>query len=68
MEKLILEMGNRFRGLWKLRPLGDGGMLHNHEWFVTFIYKGDVVDTDGYTSPELALKSAISTLENESFK
>lgn len=65
MDKLIKEMGNKFRGLWKLRPLGNGGMLHKHEWFVTFIYRGDVVDTDGYNNPELALKTAISTLYYE---
>ena len=66
MEELIAHLGKAFRGLWVSYRL-----LHNQEnpdgpramWSVTFIHKGQYVETPEATDPIVALEVAIKIVE-----
>lgn len=64
MEKLIAELGDNFRGVWRARHFTnreDGKWV----WYVTFVFKNDLVETDGDSTAEVALKTAIYILTHQ---
>ena len=62
VQKLIDQLDDNFRGLWRAHHLTNS--LEGYwRWYVTFEYKGDLVETDGSATPEGALTSAIEIIE-----
>ena len=63
MEELIKILGPRFRGLWRSYTLTAREELLD-EWTVTFIWKGQYVETPSYSNPFQALNFAKEKIEN----
>ena len=61
MKKLIEELGYNFRGLWRanivvsedVKPISTKWM-----WYVTFTYRHNLLETNGDSTPEDALRAA----------
>ena len=65
MEELIKQIGSKFRGVWRAKPITKAGLTLPHEWYVTFEFRGDMQDTPGLKTMEEAFASAIETLKIE---
>lgn len=65
MEELIKQMGNKFRGVWRAKPMTKDGKIMPHEWYVTFEFRGDMQDTFGMPTMKEAFQSAIESLKFE---
>ncbi len=59
MEGLLAVLGDFFRGLWVSTIVFDPNERRK-DWSVTFIYKGEYVETPGFATPEEALKCAVN--------
>jgi hypothetical protein len=62
--ELIEKMGSQFRGLWRSHTLSAKDELFD-EWTVTFIWKGQYVETPDFSSPVQALLFAVEKIKNE---
>lgn len=60
-EKLKI-LGDNFRGLWRSKLVKEEGIIEEG-WSVTFLYNGDLVETDYFETPEEALNKTIKILE-----
>lgn len=58
----ITKMGSSFRGLWQYRELKDDE-LSDDMWCVTFVYKGNFVDTPLKDSIYKAFNFALDKLK-----
>jgi hypothetical protein len=57
---LLEQLGNSFRGLWRSFPfIGEEDPWPTGCYTVTFIYKGQYVETPNFDTPEECLEFAI---------
>ncbi len=62
----IREMGDSFRGLWRSYYIDwNCGEYFRDAWTVTFIYKGNYVETPNLMTPKAALNFAVEKLRDE---
>lgn len=63
IDKKIKKLGDKFRGLWQIR--GVNRKIHkqiNIQWYVTFRFNGDYLETESQDTIEEALDYAINFL------
>ena len=66
MKELITELGDAFRGLWRSYYYDwEDNKTFNDKWTVTFIYKGQYVETPNCDDPEEALKFAAKKVKGD---
>ena len=59
ISKLIDELGNSFRGLWRSKEIYPDGKIKQWGWTVTITYENEIVETPYTETPEEALKYAL---------
>lgn len=61
IEELITLLGESFRGLWTSLIVYDsfGGVTKKQEWSVTYVFRGDYIETPGFQTPREALEFAL---------
>ena len=64
IDKKIKLLGNSFRGLWQIREVNRETQEQiNVQWYVTFSFDGDYLETESQGTIEEALDYAINFLE-----
>jgi hypothetical protein len=65
IEDKIRILGTSFRGLWKSYILDEAGNLPTGKWTVTYIFRGQYIETPNLDSHHEALNFAIAIKEHE---
>lgn len=66
IEEKINKLGDKFRGLWRLNELIPPSYANfTVKWYVTFVFKGEYVETFPCNSIDDALEHAIKFSDSE---
>lgn len=63
LEDLIVLLGSNFRGLWRSYYCNFEDEILTDKWTVTFIYKGQYIETPNCDTRQEALEFAIGKLK-----
>lgn len=62
IDEKLARLEPHIRGIWNSRELLENGTMDELSWSVTFIYKGDVVESTPFPDVHDALDQAIEVL------
>ena len=65
IDDYLFELGDAFRGLWKSYYLDKNDKPNIKRWTITFIYKGNYIETPEKDSPIDALEWALNKIRGQ---